>query len=160
MVVLVFYGGAGVNIIFYCCNECQSEGLNALKNNKCCDIHHHPHDNPVAHNAISGCCDDRCNHHDPEDLSDTEHAYSCICDLHTCNDLCSLERIDFDWNFNHSSNFEEDLFPDAFTFIPDNLFYFPSHPFVLPVEGLTSSPHGPPIVLPQDYLSTLTVLLI
>ena len=38
LAALVFYGGAGVNLVTYCCTDCSSEGVTALLESKCCDI--------------------------------------------------------------------------------------------------------------------------
>ena len=42
---LIFYGGAGVNFVTYCCNDCRTEGVAVLLNDNCCEVHGH------------GCCD-------------------------------------------------------------------------------------------------------
>ena len=43
---LIFYGGAGVNFITYCCGDCRTEGVAVLLNDNCCEVHGH------------GCCDE------------------------------------------------------------------------------------------------------
>ena len=40
---LIFYGGAGVNFVSYCCGVCEKEGVEALLAAKCCEIHGHDH---------------------------------------------------------------------------------------------------------------------
>ena len=124
MVVLVFYGGAGINFISYCCNECQSKGIEVIQNNECCYIHHH-HENT---------CDE----------------YS--------SDECSLERINFDWSSYELS--KQDLSPDYFTLFTCNLLNDSYLGFNVSGDIITPAPHRPPLVLPRDYLSVLTVLLI
>ena len=174
MAVLVFYGGTGINIISYCCNECRSVGISVLKNEKCCDIHHHHHANPASdcnentdiihhrhdhtciHNAVSGCCDE----HAVDSTAGIGHECNDFCDVHAHGDFCSLERIQFDWNSSGSSHQETGFSP-----LPLTLFscYLVTHsPFDIILTGHTISPvpHGPPTVLPHDYLSMLTVLLI
>ena len=37
LATLVFYGGAGVSLVTYCCGDCQTEGVTALLENKCCE---------------------------------------------------------------------------------------------------------------------------
>ena len=32
---LIFYGGAGVNFVTYCCNDCRTEGVAVLLNDNC-----------------------------------------------------------------------------------------------------------------------------
>ncbi|MDR1525413.1 MAG: hypothetical protein LBS79_09220 [Tannerella sp.] len=56
MATLVFYGGAGINIISYCCDHCRSAGIEVLLKDKCCETHSH-------HNGHDNNCseDDSCN---------------------------------------------------------------------------------------------------
>ena len=68
---LIFYGGAGVNFVTYCCNDCRTEGVAVLLNDNCCEVHGH------------GCCD-----------TTTEEA---SCSSGCCeDDCCDLERISFE----------------------------------------------------------------
>ena len=138
MAVLVFYGGAGINIISYCCNECRSKGIEALQNHQCCEIHHQ-------HNNIN--------------LDNDENEYYVFNDDHSFGD-CNLERIHFDWSLSKLSKQEKDFSPEYFTLITCNLFYDSLSDHISSGENFTPGPHGPPIVLPRDYLSILTVLLI
>ena len=39
LAALVFYGGAGVSLVTYCCGDCRTEGVTALLENKCCEMH-------------------------------------------------------------------------------------------------------------------------
>ena len=66
---LVFYGGSGVNLVSYCCGHCEEEGVEALLEDKCCDIHEHAHKPLFTH------------------ASDFEHTHG-----------CDIERVSFDWN--------------------------------------------------------------
>lgn len=43
MAALVFYGGAGVNVASYCCDDCRSQGVEVLVGDMCCDVHEHEH---------------------------------------------------------------------------------------------------------------------
>ena len=36
---LVFYGGAGVNLVSYCCSCCEENGIETLTNESCCKMH-------------------------------------------------------------------------------------------------------------------------
>ena len=121
---LVFYGGAGVNLVSYCCNLCRMEGIEAVAGDKCCDIHHHDHSD------------------------------------HSSTDCCSFERISFDWVAHNLS--EQDI-----DFSPFSMDVFMCDPLIVSNfntisigKKLAPALHGPPIVLPRDYLSILTVLLI
>ena len=144
MAVLVFYGGAGVNIISYCCNDCRAAGIEALIHDKCCDIHHHNHDQDQDHNHESDSSKSCCN-----TLKD-----------HSSDDNCNMERIDFDWNVQNADELKIELSPDVHNLFSDS-FLNNSYAY-LPVmsEDNTVMPKGPPLVLPRDYLSILTVLLI
>lgn len=72
MATLIFYGGAGVNIVTYCCNDCRAEGVAVLKEKSCCKVH--GHDRPFA-GAVPDC------------------GPGC--------DGCDVERVSFDWNSVH-----------------------------------------------------------
>lgn len=50
---LIFYGGAGVNFVSYCCGVCEKEGVEALLEAKCCEIHGHDHSrDKLANNTV------------------------------------------------------------------------------------------------------------
>lgn len=36
---LIFYGGAGVNFVSYCCGACEEEGVEVLLKASCCERH-------------------------------------------------------------------------------------------------------------------------
>ena len=68
---LIFYGGAGVNFVSYCCGVCEKEGVEALLEAKCCEIHGHDHSRDNLANNTVECCG---------------------------MNGCGIERVDFDWN--------------------------------------------------------------
>lgn len=76
LAALIFYGGAGVNFISYCCGDCEDEGIEVLVEDMCCDIHEHAHDSLPPH---------------PSNL------------VHTHG--CGIERVNFDWNSVHMPTF-------------------------------------------------------
>ena len=178
MSVLVFYGGTGINIISYCCTECRSAGINVLINNKCCDIHNHRHDDACTHPVTSGWHTHTGNGHEADYPSHTIHAgsnygdlhatnrnddlhdYSNYGDLHSAGTFCSLERIQFDWDSYHLSNLTKNLFSESIHLFTCNLLHALSLDFISSGENHLPVTHGPPIALPRDYLSILTVLLI
>lgn len=133
---LVFYGGAGVNIVSYCCDDCQAGGVEVVLDDKCCEVHGH-------------------SHQDDEDeyVIETANA-SC----HTDERCCDLTRVDFDWSSVHA--FIVDLQPVQldlfFQAMPDlSMSYLPI------VKEISSvMPTGPPPLCPRTYLSLLTTLLI
>ena len=126
MAVLVFYGGAGFNLISYCCNLCRMEGIEVVIHEKCCDIHQHDH-------------------------SDEDH------DTHDC---CSMERIIFDWFAQNSLEQEIDISPFTLDLFSNNLLNISYSDINLYGVNHAPASHGPPVGLPRDYLSILTVLLI
>lgn len=73
---LVTYGGSGVNAYFYCCDDCRSEGPEAITGKLCCEIHSHDHETLlVDHRHNAG-----------------EH----LCEMES-HDSCGVERISFSW---------------------------------------------------------------
>ena len=146
MAALVFYGGAGINVFSYCCQECSDAGINALLNDKCCEIHHHDHakEHHHKHESSASCCDLITQ---AEDLA---HTFDC----------CNMERIDFDWSSQNADELKIDISPVVLDLFSNN-FIDISSSFLLYNNEITSvMPNGPPLVLPCDYLSILTVLLI
>lgn len=134
LAALVFYGGAGVNLITYCCGDCRTEGVTALLDNKCCEIHEHQHCTDAAKH-LSTCC-----HPGEED------------------GCCDVEYVSFDWNVFHGVGF--DLQPaaiDLMSLAVSNLSLIPV-PFV--DESGDIEQDSPPGIYPDTYLSLLTVLLI
>ena len=173
MAALVFYGGAGINVITYCCIDCSSIGIEALLNGKCCDIHHHDHDKSHNHEltASASYCNNTAHINDNCGKPDhTTHTKSSCCgfghhDLynsgcnHSSEDSCNIEWIDFDWSFQNLAELKIDLSPNAYSLFSNIFNNSPAHlPFIC--ENITAMPNGPPSVLPRDYLSVLTVLLI
>lgn len=132
MAFLVFYGGAGVNIVSFCCSECRSAGMEVLTGNKCCEIHGHSHDEVTIEAATAGI----------------SHSHEMCCNMH---------RISFDWDYEKTSiespqPLVVDLFADG---LPD------LSNIILPIVSEVTSvmPTGPPLP-PRVYLSLLTTLLI
>lgn len=73
---LIVYGGSGVNAYFYCCDDCRSEGPEAITGKLCCEIHSHDHETLlVDHRHNAG-----------------EH----LCEMES-HDSCGVERIAFSW---------------------------------------------------------------
>lgn len=141
---LVFYGGAGINVISYCCKDCRSAGIEAIAS------HHHQ------------CCETQCcekhghhNHHQHK-MHDEPACKSNIDHSHT--DCCGIERLQHDWSSDSGSNI--DLEPVTI----DLLFAELGSISILPVYTLEEisaiMPTGPPIDPPRVYLSLLATLLI
>ena len=158
LAALIFYGGAGVNLISYCCNLCRSEGIEAVSNDKCCEIHHHHHTGNHQIHHMSGCCELVCNTHSEDNHNNRIQDYCGLQDDQSTGECCSFERINFEWNIRNLSKQET-----CFSFLTLDLFScirLTSVDLRLANKIHSQIPHGPPIVFPRDYLSILTVLLI
>lgn len=75
---VITYAGSGINAYSFCCDDCQTFGVEAITSDKCCDIHH-------------------------DDFSTKED--NAICD--GPHQQCSLDRMDIDLqkistDYNHS----------------------------------------------------------
>ena len=159
MAVLVFYGGAGINIISYCCNDCRVEGIEVLKNDKCCDIHNHNHKNNHRHHQ-SDCAGSSCDHHTKADNCDTTFKNCDFCYNHSHGNCCSMERINFDWSSQNITELDIDLSPIVLDLLSTDIFNI--SPVYITMTGDKSpvASNRPPLICPRDYLSVLTVLLI
>ncbi|RHU29060.1 hypothetical protein DXD68_06270 [Parabacteroides sp. TM07-1AC] len=130
---LIFYGGAGVNLITYCCGDCRTEGVAVLLNDTCCDVHEH------------NCCS----------TADEVSA----CDSGCCEeDCCHMERISFDWSSSNNPIVElQPAVTDLLSFASPLASLVPV-PFLK--EYISQEQDGPPVVCPRVYLYLLTSLLI
>ncbi len=161
MAALVFYGGAGINIISYCCNQCRSAGIKALFQDKCCEIHNHNHthaankrESPAGHSccAKTGETD--------QHFRSAHHEKSCNhCTDHTSGNCCNMERIDFDWNTQNTTGSDTNLSPVVVDLLPSGAFDRSITDHLVCEAGAIMS-NGPPLVCPREYLSRLTILLI
>ncbi|MDR2681264.1 MAG: hypothetical protein LBC47_10700 [Tannerella sp.] len=172
---LVFYGGAGVNVISYCCNQCRSAGIEILREDKCCEIHNYHRPGNSCYNYASQITDATCGnsgrehechhaagnvrHDDCRNRSghsgyDSSHNNNC-----QANDHCNMERIHFDWYSHFSPESNVKFSPVALDLLPcesvDVSFISP-----LTCDAGWGICKGPPVVRPRDYLSGLTLLLI
>jgi hypothetical protein len=157
LMALVFYGGAGVNIVFYCCNQCRSAGIEMLLN----DPDHANHKPAADEHPLLSCCakkaarpeSDACGTHPVKtgNHCTTAHASDDNC--------CNMERISFDWNTHHTTVSEMNLSPLVFDLLPSEL---PDSSVGNFLRGRNDAlmPKGPPFVCPREYLSRLTILLI
>lgn len=130
---LIFYGGAGVNFVSYCCGDCEEEGVEVLLESRCCEIHGHDHD------------------HDREVMVD---------DRIGCPNMhgCGIERMDFDWN---SANvYIPDLQPAVCDLFYLSAFNVSQRQISFINKYTSVMQTGPPVACPRTYLSLLTTLLI
>jgi hypothetical protein len=174
LTVLVFYGGAGVNVVFYCCNQCRSAGIEMLLNDQCHASHKPAADeHPLffcsakAERADSDCCGTHaplscCAEADRTD-SDGCGTRSVKTDNHCTHasddNCCNMQRISFDWNTHHTTESGMNLSPVVFDLLLSELPDSSVRNFMRGRNGAVM-PKGPPFVCPRDYLSRLTILLI
>lgn len=130
---LVFYGGAGVNLVSYCCSHCEKFGIEALTSSQCCKLHHDHADQASCH--VSTTHGDMNKHQ------------------------CGFERINFKWISDDDQQVDiqpvelDLIFASVLERLEVVLF---NHPFF---EDLRIT--GPPVfTYPRIYLSLLTTLLI
>lgn len=58
--VLLVYGGVGVNLVTYCCQDCEVAGIEVVAHSGCCDIHEHEHED-CSHESEASCNIERIN---------------------------------------------------------------------------------------------------
>lgn len=137
MSALIFYGGAGINVISYCCDMCRSAGIEEVSNHKCCGIH--------------GL------HHEHQDATE-QSCGSCI--EHTHEMCCGLKRLQHDWNNQNISDLELDIEPVTIDLLYTGLCNILTIPTLSVKENHANMSTGPPLTSPRTYLSLLTTLLI
>ncbi|MCD7936033.1 MAG: hypothetical protein LUG98_04165 [Tannerellaceae bacterium] len=153
---LIFYGGAGVNLMSYCCGDCRTAGVAVVLSDKCCEIHDHHHGEAATHepgnshhHAHTGC-----HHH--TDGHQAEEA----CAEHLCEtNCCDMERLSFEWE-NSTSSVQQPLPVE----MDLSVFGLPSMTLLTSLEleqDRQVEEYSPPLkVCPRVYLSILTTLLI
>ncbi|MDL2255942.1 hypothetical protein LJC44_03535 [Parabacteroides sp. OttesenSCG-928-G06] len=147
MASLVFYGGAGINIVSFCCSDCKAAGLEAVTTDKCCEIHEHEHSHGNGYSHTHS----HDQHHHPATEPATDPS------AHAEEDCCNMQRIDFDWDFEQIAKQNPDpVIIDLFVMDHHSIQTI-SIPFVDKMEAVM--PHSPPLP-PGTYLSLLTTLLI
>lgn len=137
LATLVFYGGAGVNLVTYCCGDCRSEGVAVLLETDCCEVHGHEHEHGYTDGDQQAGADISCG---------TEEA------------CCDMERVNFDWN--SISLLIVNLQPTVINLLSFGISPFSLLPHLSENELFLTNDDAPPIVCPRIYLSLLTTLLI
>lgn len=141
---LIAYGGSGVNIFFYCCDDCRAEGVEAVIGDTCCELHHHHHLNGLI------------THFD-------EH--SCTPHLASTPEECGVERISVLWE--SVSNNTREVVP----LLPLSVYLTHSLSALIPSAKLSSdvtpligsvnpATQKPPHQSKAEYFSLLTTLII
>lgn len=134
MAALVFYGGAGVNVASFCCQDCRAEGVEILAGDRCCEVHGHTH------------------HLEHETVEHTNDSFD-----HSHEKCCHMSRISFDWGSEKVSI--DSPQPVTFDLLTDGSFDISVIPLPFVEERTSVMPNGPPLP-PRVYLSLLTTLLI
>jgi len=177
MAALVLYGGAGVNVVSYCCNDCRNAGIEALLTGKGCAIHNHqlndePDNNQHNTRANNNQHNAKANNNqhnaepnnNPQKAGDCCHSTAAVAD----NDLncrlpekcCKVELLTFDWNSQTTAKTAINIVPDVFCLLPYKVVNLADLTLLFTSEVKASLLNPPPPVCPRDYLLTLAVLLI
>jgi hypothetical protein len=154
LAALVFYIGAGVNVVSYCCDNCKSIGIDAVLVNNCCS--HNETNSESRDHSKHACnhdsdCDDLTSHSDNH-----SDKYS---DNHSDKKCCILERVSFDWDLHHDAKPVANLSTLVLDLVSDcsDDFLFLRFPVISMVGVL---PNAPPLFSARDYLAFISVLLI
>jgi hypothetical protein len=139
MSALVFYGGAGVNVISFCCDDCRREGLTVIAKDNCCDT------------GKNGCA----KNHTPDN---TRFPHADCTDHPEEGDCCSFKRIDFEWNTHNVTEWTS-LLSSQTVDLPVCR-HFISLPDISEIQNEWFLHKPPPLETPEQYLSKLTTLLI
>lgn len=147
LTLLVIYGGAGVNLFTYCCNDCRNEGLSVILEEKCCDVHEHYHPSGMEPHAHA-TCGTSCR------APQTDHSLR-----NADEENCDIYRINTQWEIAY--NVEFDLEPTS-TLLPSYLIAQLANLDEPEVKRICHNHcgHGPPVQPPRSYLALLTTLLI
>lgn len=133
---LIFYGGAGVNWVTYCCENCFKSGIQLAVSENCCGMH--MEDDEFEPSTSVG-----------------ETKGLVIDERHTCG----IERVEFEWT---SSGSDRQLIIQPF--VTDLFFHLPYLSLLTDIQlwdGVLLHEGAPPSVLPpRAYLALLTTLLI
>lgn len=141
LAILIAYCGSGVNIFFYCCDDCRSEGTEAVIGGTCCELHHHHHLNGL----ITHLDKHTCNQH-----------------LANAPDKCGVERISVLWESNSNNNPGVEPFC---VYIVHSLSALISSSKlssdIIPLIGFENpASQKPPHLSKEEYFSLLTTLII
>lgn len=138
----IAYGGSGVNVYFFCCNDCRTEGISAVAEHKCCEIHRHHH--------LGGIITHTDEHQCHQEVSEK-------------HDACGVDRIFFNWpsptkNQSHLQPFFLYLDHSVFSSISGASLHISDKPVESPFT--TRRTQKPPDLGKDVYLDLLTTLII
>ena len=144
----VVYGGTGINVYSFCCNNCKIDTVLPLTQEKgCCGIEHKPSAHHE-HNGKKDCCANKM-------VSKAEKEV-----LPSSTDSgCKVERISVDWKISQSEQLITPLIPLVlFAFNPIewryNVIEFPI------LRQYYTDTQPPPNISGQTYFNLLNTLII
>lgn len=135
LAIVITYAGSGINAYSFCCEDCHTFGVEAIVDNKCCDVHN---DQPLAEQETND---------------------NVICE--TSHDECSLDRLDIDLQDAPSENNQTQTAIDLLDIYFTTLLY-PSNR-IEPDEtitGFVSQTQRPPNLSEIVYFTMLETLII
>ncbi len=139
LTAIVIYGGSGVNMYLFCCDDCRDEGAAAVIEHKCCEIHHHHSDDSTEH----------------------QEDYLRDLNIHDSHGECGIERVSVNWTYSLGKT--HNLSP-VIIFLPDlvsftnifnlSLFYDSQS------NTFETNSQKPPNLSKEVYFNLLTSLII
>lgn len=139
LTAIVIYGGSGVNMYLFCCDDCRDEGAAAVIEHKCCEIHHHHSDDSTEH----------------------QEDYLCDLNIHALHGECGIERVSVNWTYSIEKN--QDLNPVIISL--SDLVLFAGISNLSLIEDSQSNnfkrkSQQPPDLSKEVYFNLLTTLII
>ncbi len=139
LTAIVIYGGSGVNMYLFCCDDCRDEGAAAVIEHKCCEIHHRHSDDSTEH----------------------QEDYLRDLNIHDSHGECGIERVSVNWTYSLGKT--HNLSP-VIIFLPDlvsftnifnlSLFYDSQS------NTFETNSQKPPNLSKEVYFNLLTSLII
>lgn len=137
---IVIYGGSGVNMYLFCCDDCRIEGTAAFIEHKCCEIHHHHHS---------------------DDSTEYQEDYLRYLNIHDSHSECGIERVSVNWTY--SIEKKQDLNP-VIIFLPDLVLFAGISNLSLIDDSQSNNfkrkSQQPPDLSKEVYFNLLTTLII
>ena len=129
------YAGSGINAYTFCCDDCHTEGVEAIVEDKCCDVHHH------------------------EAIVETENSMDAFCE--GSHDQCSLERGSLNLQEISTENEHVNLTAHSADFAFITLLYnLTFNTELAAITDYISETQKPPNLSKLDYFSLLETLII
>lgn len=135
LAIVITYAGSGINAYSFCCEDCHTFGVEAIVDDKCCDVHN------------------------DQSLAGQETNDNVICE--TSHDECTLDRLDIDLQDAPSENNQTQTAIDLLDIYFTTLLY-PSNR-IEPDEtitGFVSQTQRPPNLSEIVYFTMLETLII